>query len=125
MDARIVGTLVALVVTAAVPDAAGSGAPRPDSKATDPGVRTAHPTATGRLVGYDPVTRSLTLQSVVGRTVYHAAEDTRVWLGTHRLPLDQLSRHLGAQATLAYGEAEGRRVTHTVRLSERGTPGHY
>lgn len=119
MDARIAGRLAALVMTAAVLEAGGLAAPRSASAAPAPGARAAYPTATGRLVGYDPVTRSLTLQSVVGRTVYRVAEDTRVWLATRRLPLDQLARHLGAQATLAYGEVEGRRVTHTVRLSER------
>ncbi len=79
----------------------------------------AHATATGRLVAYDGQSRALVVQTALGRTTYHVAEDARAWLGTRRLALDHLGRHLGAQATLAYREVDGRRVTHTVRLRER------
>ncbi len=80
-----------------------------------------HATATGRLVSYDEAARALVVQTALGRTTYHVAEDARAWLGTRRLALDHLARHLGAQATVAYREVGGVRVTHTVRLRERGS----
>lgn len=123
MRAVTVGALVAVIMVAGAPEAASAEQLRAGFAAATPAARPAHLTATGRLVAYDPATRSLVVQSAVGRTVYQAAEDTRVWLGTRRVPLDQLARHVGAQATLAYGEVEGARVTHTIRLNER-QPAH-
>lgn len=104
----------ALLLPAAPPQAqpgrAAGAAPAP----------TSHATATGRLVSYDAAARALVVQTALGRTTYHVAEDARAWLGTRRLALDHLVRHLGAQATVAYREVGGLRVTHTVRLRERG-----
>ena len=101
----------ALLLPAAPPHGqAEGGAPSP----------TSHATATGRLVSYDEAARALVVQTALGRTTYHVAEDARAWLGTRRLALDHLGRHLGAQATVAYREVGGLRVTHTVRLRERG-----
>jgi hypothetical protein len=80
--------------------------------------RPAHRTATGKLAAYDSTTRTLTLRSVSGSTSFHVAEDARVWLGRHRILSERLSQHVGAQATVAWAEVDGRPVTHTVRLAE-------
>jgi hypothetical protein len=77
-----------------------------------------HHTATGTLAAYDPETRVLTLRSAAGSTMFTVATDARAWLGSRRLPVRQLEEHTGAQVTVAWSEAGGVRVTHTVRLRE-------
>jgi hypothetical protein len=77
-----------------------------------------HHTATGTLTAYDPETRVLTLRSVTGSTTFTVATDARAWLGSRRLPVRQLGEHAGAEVTVAWSEAGGIRVTHTVRLRE-------
>jgi hypothetical protein len=83
----------------------------------EPGA-TAYRTATGRLSAYDGASRTLTLRSVIGSTAFHLADDARVWLGRKRLAPEKLGQHLEAQATVAWADVDGVRVTHTVRLSE-------
>ncbi len=75
-------------------------------------------TTTGTLSAYDPRTRVLTLHSASGVSTFQVAGDARAWLGRRRLPVGQLGAHLGAQVTVAFGEADGVRTTHTVRLAE-------
>jgi fermentation-respiration switch protein FrsA (DUF1100 family) len=76
-----------------------------------------HHTATGTLVGYDPVARVLTVRSATGSSEFHVATDARAWQGSRRLPVRELGAHVGAQATVAWSEAGGARTTHTVRLA--------
>ena len=73
-------------------------------------------TATGRLAAYDPRTRLVTVEAVTGSSLYRVAADARVWMGRHRLAVSDLAKHLGAQTTVAFAEADGVRTTHTVRL---------
>ncbi len=87
-----------------------------EAAATRPAFRT----ATGTLAAYDAAARRLTIQAATGASSYAVAADARAWFGTRRLPLARLSTHLGVQATVAYTETEGVRVTHTVRLAEAG-----
>ncbi len=75
-------------------------------------------TTTGTLTAYDRRTRVLTLRSASGVSTFQVAGDARAWLGRRRLPVGQLGAHLGAQVTVAFGEADGVRTTHTVRLAE-------
>jgi hypothetical protein len=110
--------MVALMGLAAA--VVGVGAGEPPAASAPP--RTAHRTATGRLTAYDGAARTLTLRSVTGLSLFHLAEDARVWLGCHRLPAERLDRHLGAQATVAWADVDGVRVTHTVRLNESDPP---
>ena len=77
-----------------------------------------HHTATGTMTAYDPATRVLTLRSATGSTAFQVAADARAWLGSRRLPVRQLGEHTGAQVTVAWSEAGGVRITHTVRLTE-------
>ena len=111
------GSVVTLAAALLLPAAPPQAQPGRADTAPAP---TSHATATGRLVSYDEAARALVVQTALGRTTYLVAEDARAWLGTRRLALDHLVRHLGAQATVAYREVGGLRVTHTVRLRERG-----
>jgi hypothetical protein len=77
-----------------------------------------HRTATGTMTAYDPATRVLTVLSATGSSEFHVAPDARAWLGNRRLPVSQLGAHTGAQVTVAWSEADGLRITHTVRLAE-------
>jgi hypothetical protein len=117
VDPGLCATVVAIMGFAV---AAGGGVPGQQASPVPPAAETrpAHRTATGRLATYDSTTRTLTLRSVSGSTSFHVAEDARVWLGRHRILAERLSQHVGAQATVAWAEVDGRRVTHTVRLAE-------
>jgi len=77
-----------------------------------------HRTATGTLAAYDPVTRILTVQSATGSSDFHVAPDARAWEGSHRLPMRELTAHVGEQVTVAWSESGGVRTSHTVRLAE-------
>jgi hypothetical protein len=80
--------------------------------------RPSYQTATGTLTAYDPVTRVLTVRSAAGPSELHVASDARFWLGTRRLPLNQLGAYAGAQVTVAWSERDGVRTTHTVRVTD-------
>ena len=75
-------------------------------------------TATGTLAAYDPATRTLRVQSATGSSEFHVASDARAWEGSRRLRVGELAAHVGEQVTVAWSEAAGVRVTHTVRLTE-------
>jgi hypothetical protein len=77
-----------------------------------------HHTATGTLAAYDPVTRILTVRSATGSSEFHVAADARAWQGNRRLPVRELGAHVGAEVTVAWSEADGERITHTVRVNE-------
>jgi phage baseplate assembly protein gpV len=77
-----------------------------------------HRTATGTLAAYDPATRTLKVQSATGSSEFHVASDARAWEGSRRLRVGDLPAHVGEQVTVAWSEADGVRVTHTVRLAE-------
>lgn len=101
--------------------ACDSGPPRPRfaSAPSAAGRAGAYRSSTGTLAGYDAVSRVLTLRAAGADSRYRVAEDARVWVGSHSVPAAQLASHVGAEVTLAYGEAEhGARTTHTVRLRE-------
>ena len=80
--------------------------------------RPSYQTATGTLTAYDPVTRVLTVGNAAGSSEWHVASDARFWLGTRRLPLNQLGAYAGAQVTVAWSERDGMRTTHTVRVTD-------
>ena len=77
-------------------------------------------TATGTMAAYDPDTRQLTVSSVSGSTVYRLANDARVWLGNHRLPVVQLKSRVGSQVTVSWSDADGVPTSHTVRVAVEG-----
>lgn len=79
---------------------------------------TSHHTATGTLTAYDATSRLLTVRSATGLAEFRVAVDARVWLGNRQLPARQLGTHAGAQVTVAWSEAGGMRMTHTVRIAE-------
>lgn len=84
-----------------------------------PGRGSVYLSSTGVLSGYDVASRVLTLRAAGAESRYWVAEDARVWVGSRRVPVSQLGSYLGAEVTLAFGEAEdGARTTHTIRLSE-------
>lgn len=87
--------------------------PEPERPAAERG----HPTATGTLAGYDPLTRVLTVRSATGSSEFHLAADARFWLGNRRLPVDRLRAYTGAQVTIAWSQVGGVRTTHTVRVT--------
>jgi hypothetical protein len=96
---------------------------RPQPRETSPLAAAGHPglyrSSTGTLAGYDPSSRVLTLRVAGGEGRFQVADDARAWIGSRGLPTSQLTAHLGAEVTLAYGEAEdGVRTTHTIRLRE-------
>jgi hypothetical protein len=74
-------------------------------------------TATGSLAGYASEERELTVSSAGGSTRFRVAPDARLWQGSHRLPLAQLSSHVGWQVTVSWSEVAGVKTTHTVRLA--------
>jgi len=80
--------------------------------------RASYQTATGTLTAYDTVTRVLTVLSASGSKEFHVATDARLWLGSRRVPVSQLSARAGAQVTVAWSDVDGVRTTHTVRVSE-------
>jgi hypothetical protein len=84
--------------------------------------RPSHPTASGTLAGYDPVTRVLTIRNATGSLEFHVAADARLWLGNRKVPVAQLEAHAGAQVTVAWSEAGGARTTHTVRVTDTPPP---
>ena len=96
---------------------------RPQPRETSPVTPAGHPSlyrsSTGTLAGYDPSSRVLTLRVAGSEGRFQVAADARAWIGSRSLPTSQLAAHLGAEVTLAYGEAEdGVRSTHTIRLRE-------
>lgn len=90
--------------------------PEPGPSAVEP--RPSHPTASGTLAAYDPVTRVLTIRNAAGSLEFHVTADARLWLGSRRVPVAQLGTHAGAQVTVAWSEAGGVRTTHTVRVND-------
>lgn len=96
---------------------------RPRPREANPATAAGHPglyrSSTGTLAGYDPASRVLTLRFAGSEARFQVADDARAWIGSRSLPTSQLAAHLGAEVTLAYGEAEdGVRTTHTIRLRE-------
>ena len=96
---------------------------RPPAARDDSGDGGGHPglyrSSTGTLAGYDPASRVLTLRVAGSEARFQVADDARAWIGSRTLTTSQLAAHLGAEVTLAYGEAEdGVRTTHTIRLRE-------
>lgn len=99
--------------------APGEAAAAPSTTGTQPVETPAvFHTATGRLAAYEPRTRLVAVEAATGVSTYHVAADARVWVGRRRVSVSDLSRHLGAQTTVAFAEANGIRTTHTVRLAE-------
>ncbi|MFN8096098.1 MAG: hypothetical protein U0599_28440 [Vicinamibacteria bacterium] len=95
------------------------GAPSP---APAPGPRRAAErrrfhTATGAVESYDPATRVLVVLSAGRAAAFVVAPEARLWIGSRRASVDLLCASTGAQATIAWSEADGRRTTHTVRLA--------
>ena len=78
-------------------------------------------TATGTMTAYDSKTRVLTVRSAAGSSEFEVAGDARIWVGTRRLPIGRLSAYAGAQVMVAWSEREGRRITHTVRVTDSRT----
>jgi len=91
---------------------------RPEPGRPAPEDRPSHPTSTGTLTAYDPMTRVLTIRSSAGPSEFHVAADARLWLDTRRLPVNQLGAYAGAQVTVAWSDRDGVRTTHTVRVTE-------
>jgi hypothetical protein len=108
---------VAVLVVLSV--AACEGRPQPRETAPVAGHPSLYRSSTGTLAGYDPSSRWLTLRVAGSEGRFQVAADARAWLGSRSLPTAQLAAHVGAEVTLAYGEAEdGVRTTHTIRLRE-------
>jgi len=106
--------------------AAGTvAAPRepPEPEAAGPEGRPSYSTATGTMAAYDSRTRVLTVSSAAGSSEFEVAGDARIWVGTRRLPIGRLSAYAGAQVTVAWSERDGRRITHTVRVTDSRTAG--
>jgi hypothetical protein len=82
------------------------------------GRRSSYQTATGTLDSYDSATRVLTVRSASGSKEFHVAPDARLWLGSRRVPVKELSSSAGAEVTIAWSDVDGVRTTHTVRVSE-------
>jgi hypothetical protein len=99
-------------------------AQEPPDPGPAPEDRPSYQTATGTLTAYDVTTRVLTVRNAAGSSEWHVASDARFWLGTRRLPLNQLGAYAGAQVTVAWSERDGMRTTHTVRVTDtRATRG--
>ncbi len=98
-------------------------AAEPHSAETAAEPRPTFRTATGTLAAYDRRERVLTIDSAAGSSRYLVAADARAWLGRRRLHVSDLASYVGAQVTLAFGEVDGVRTTHTVRLAEGERPG--
>jgi hypothetical protein len=111
---RVAASLLA--VLAAGSDARAQEHPEPATSAAEP--RPSHPTASGTLTAYDPASRVLTLRNATGSLEFQVAADARFWLGNRRLPIAQLGAHAGAQVTVAWSQADGVRMTHTVRVAD-------
>jgi hypothetical protein len=109
-----------LAVLAAGSFARAQERPEPGPAVAEP--RPSHPTASGTLTAYDPVTRVLTIRNATGSLEFHVAADARLWLGSRRVPVAQLEAHAGAQVTVAWSEADGVRTTHTVRVTDTPPP---
>ena len=121
----VVGCLTA--ACAAPPPAAHEESPATPASplpvlAAPPRPRPTFRTATGRLAAFDKRERLLTVESVAGSSSYRVAADARAWLGRRRLAVSDLAWYVGAQVTLAFGEVDGIRTTHTVRLAEGERP---
>jgi len=58
----------------------------------------------------------LVVVSAGGEARFVVAPEARLWIGSRRATVDRLATSRGAQATVAWSEADGRRTTHTVRL---------
>jgi hypothetical protein len=106
--------LLAVLVAGKAARAQESSEPGPP----DPHRHPSHTTAAGKLEGYDPLTRVLTVRNATGSAEFRVAADARVWLGNRRLPVNRLGAHAGAQVTVAWSETGGVRTTHTVRVSD-------
>jgi hypothetical protein len=89
-----------------------------DAERPGPDGRPNYQTATGTMTAYESGTRVLIVLSTAGSTEFEVAGDARIWVGTRRVPIGRLSAYAGAQVTVAWSEREGRRITHTVRVTD-------
>ena len=85
-----------------------------------PGPRLRFHTATGAVASYDAAGRVLVLRSALGDSRFVVAPEAQLWIGSRRASVERLATSVGAQATVAYSEADGVATTHTVRLARGG-----
>jgi hypothetical protein len=100
------------------PGAAAANATSLGAQSADPASPRTFRTATGTLAAFDRRERLLTVEAATGSSSYRVATDARAWLGRRRVPVSDLASYVGAQVTIAFGEVNGVRTTHTVRLAE-------
>jgi hypothetical protein len=118
MNGRVSRRAAASLLAVLVAGSLGRAQERPEAGSSAIEPRPGHPTASGTLTAYDPVTRVLTIRNAAGSLEFHVASDARFWLGNRRVPVAQLAARTGAQVTVAWSEANGVRTTHTVRASD-------
>jgi hypothetical protein len=125
MDKRLLGRLCAPVLSSAV--AFGQGPPasgRIEARATIAATQPAEPASTtvslrGRIDGYDPATRTLSLATEHGTIRVALPASIRVRHGWHRVEVVDLCRLVGDQATVRYVESGGSRTVESVHVFAR------